>query len=546
MAVKVNGNINGLKPAQKKALEKLYERKVSQNQVITNELAKALCAVSKETGRQVGLLIDRRGRIFDVFVGDSKGIEISDFGRYRAGESRLRGLRFIHTHLSKTELNSDDLTDLALLRFDLIAVIEVLDSGLPGQIQLAHLLPFRIGGALYDVLPFLPFSELKLDFSHFIEALESEMNYSYSAKKTDDKTKRAILVHVSSKNPKEAFESVEELQSLAESAGVVVLDSIVQRRAVLDPRFVMGAGKIKELFIKSLELDANTIVFDGELSGSQMRSISDATELDVIDRTQMILDIFAKRAKSSEGKIQVELAQMKYSLPRFVLKDDFLSRITGGIRSRGPGETKMEILKRRVRERITFLEDEIKSIVKSREERRKKREKSSIPVVSIVGYTNAGKSTLLNSLTSSDTFTEDKLFATLDTASRRLRLFSGKDIILTDTVGFIKNIPEDLLSAFRATLEEMRDSDILIHLFDASSVNYDEQIKAVEQILTELALDNIPIILAGNKFDLISEEKKAEISEKFDCLMVSATRKENLNELMEAIQSFFHSHAELP
>lgn len=535
MAVKVHGNTGGLKPAQKKLLEKLYERKVPQNQVITNELAKALCAASKETGRQVGLLIDRRGRIFDVMVGDAKALEISDFGRYRAGASRLRGLRFIHTHLSKTELNSDDLTDLALLRFDLIAVIEVSREGLPGHIQIAHLRPHNYGGAMYDVLPFMPISELKLDFIHFIESLEAEINYSYSNRKTDDKSKKAILVHVSSKSPQEAFESIEELKSLSDSAGIVVLEAIIQRRSTIDPRFVMGQGKIKEIFIKSLELDANMIVFDGELSGSQMRSIADATELNVIDRTQMILDIFAQRAKSREGKIQTELAQMRYSLPRFVLKDDFLSRITGGIRSKGPGETKMEILKRRVRDRITFLESEIKSIVKSREERRKKRDKSDIPVVSIVGYTNAGKSTLLNSLTSSDTFTQDLLFATLDTASRKLRLPSGRDIILTDTVGFIKNIPEALLSAFRATLEEMQTSDVLVHLFDASAANYSEQIYAVEQLLTELALDNIPTILAGNKSDLNAAEKFEEIQQELNCIMLSAQNKENLDELLNLI-----------
>ena len=535
MAVKIHGNTSGLKPAQNKLLEKLYERKVPQKQVITNELAKALCAVSRDIGRQIGLLIDRRGRVFDVMVGDAKGLEISDFGRYRAGASRLRGLRFIHTHLSKTELNSDDLTDLALLRFDLIAVIEVLQDGLPGQIQIAHLLPHHYGGAMYDLFPFMPISELKLDFGHFIESLEAEINYSYSNKKTDDKTKRAILIHVSSKSPQEAFESMEELKSLADSAGIVVLEAVIQRRRIIDPRFVMGQGKIKELFIKSLELDANMIVFDGELSGSQMRSIADATELNVIDRTQMILDIFAQRAKSSEGKIQTELAQMRYSLPRFVLKDDFLSRITGGIRSKGPGETKMEILKRRVRDRITFLESEIESIVKSREERRKKRDKSDIPVVSIVGYTNAGKSTLLNSLTSSDTFTQDRLFATLDTASRRLKLPSGRDVILTDTVGFIKNIPETLLSAFRATLEEMQTSDVLIHLFDASAANYSEQIDAVEQLLVELALDNLPTILVGNKFDLITPEKSKKIMEELDCIMLSAQKKEYFSDLLTCI-----------
>ncbi len=543
MAVKVNGNTSGLKPKQRELLEKLYERKVPMDKVISNELAKALCFVSRETGRQVGLLIDRRGRVFDVFVGDAKGLEITDFGRYRAGQSRLRGLRFIHTHLSHSELNADDLTDLALLRFDLIAVVEALPSGLPGPIQVAHLLPFRYDDSLYEIFPFVPLSELKLDFTRFIEALESEMNYYVANKKTDDKSKRAILVHVTTRNTESSVDSMNELILLAESAGVDVLDTIIQRRREIDARYVMGQGKIKELFIRSLELGANTIVFDGELSGSQMRSVSEATELDVIDRTQLILDIFARRAKSREGKIQVELAQMRYSLPRFVLKDDFLSRITGGIRSKGPGETKMEILKRRVRERIGFLEKEIETIVKGREERRKKRERSNISVVSIVGYTNAGKSTLLNALTSSTTFVEDRLFATLDTTSRKMRLSGGKEIILTDTVGFIKNIPGDLLAAFRATLEEMCDSDLLIHLFDASSEDYRQQIEAVEQLLTELALDNIPCLLVGNKSDLLSDERVMSLGGDLSCLLISAKNKDSFLMLLDKIENELAANA---
>ncbi len=545
MPVKINGNVSGLKPRQKQLLEKLYERKTALDKVLSEELAKSMCFISREIGRQVGVLVDRRGRVADVFVGDAKGLEISDFGRYRAGQSRLRALRFIHTHLSAEGFNADDLTDLALLRFDLIAALETTPEGLPGHIHIAHLLPFRKDDKIYEIMPPVYFYNLRLRFDRFIDALEAEMNESAHLT-TDDKSKRAILVHVTTRNDSASADSMAELVSLAESANIKVLDTVIQKRREIDPRFVMGAGKIKELLIRTMELEANLIVFDGELSGSQMKAVSDAAEIDVIDRTQLILDIFAQRAQSREGKIQVELAQMKYSLPRFVMKDDFLSRITGGIRSKGPGETKMEILKRRVRDRIVFLEKEIQSIVKSREERRKKREKNALPVISIVGYTNAGKSTLLNALTSSSTFVEDKFFATLDTASRKLRLPREREIIVTDTVGFIRNIPVDLLAAFRATLEEMRDSSVLIHLFDMSSPFYKDHIESVESILCELALDNIPLILVGNKCEALDEEGRRLIEEQTNAISISAKNKINFNQLLEKIAQELETKLKFP
>ncbi len=458
-------------------------------------------------------------------------------GRYRAGKTRFRGLRFLHTHLREEPLNTDDLTDLALLRFDLIGAIEVTSQGLPGRIHLAHLLPRDYQDRLYEVLEPKAFHELDIDFTEFIESLEEEFTHTLTAEDVDEKEKRAILVGVTTGSLDRARDSMDELVSLADSSGVKVLDTIVQKRHKIDNKFVVGQGKIKELFIRSLQMGANLMVFDGELSGSQMKSISEATELEVIDRTQLILDIFAQRARTREGKIQVELAQMRYSLPRLVLKDDFLSRLTGGIGARGPGETKLEIYRRRIKERITHLEKDIKTIVKGRDERRKTRDRTGVPVLSIIGYTNAGKSTLLNSLTDSTVFVGNRLFATLDPTTRRLRFPREREVIITDTVGFIRDIPGDLLTAFRATLEELREADLLIHLVDGTSPQREEHMEAVKDILSELAVDNIPQLLVFNKMDRISREEEEQLREQNPgSVTISALQKETLIRLTEVLE----------
>jgi GTPase len=457
-------------------------------------------------------------------------------GRYRAGRTRFRGLRFLHTHLRGEPLSTDDLTDLALLRFDLIGALEVTPQGLPGLLYMAHLLPRNQAQKLYEIMEPVPVHGLDLDFIQFIESLEAEFISTLTTEDVEGKEKKALLVGVTTRNLEAARESMEELVSLAESAGVSVLDTILQKRHEIDNRYVMGKGKIKDIFIRSLQLGANLIVFDRELTGSQMKSIAEATELEVIDRTQLILDIFAQRAKSREGKIQVELAQMRYSLPRLVLKDDFLSRLTGGIGARGPGETKLEIYRRRIKERITRLEKDIEQIVRGRDERRKAREKTGVPVISIVGYTNAGKSTLINSLTESKVFVENRLFATLDPTTRRLRFPREREVIITDTVGFIRQIPKDLLSAFRSTLEELREADMLLHLVDVSNPQFSEHIAAVNEILTELALDNIPQFLVFNKIDRITEGERALLRENYQAVLISAIQRETLPALTDVLE----------
>ncbi len=432
---------------------------------------------------------------------------ISELGRFRVGKSRFRGVRFVHTHLEGEPLTHDDLTDLALLRFDLIGAVQALPSGLPGALHLAWLRPEPQEGQPWHLEPPIPIHDLALDFSGLMADLEQE----FAATTRDSRlvtgtTRRGILVGVTTGRLEDLQHSMVELRELALSAGIEVVEVVTQRRRDLNPRFVVGSGKLKDLMISALQKGADLIVFEGELSGSQMRAISEMGDLEVIDRTQLILDIFARRAHSRDGKLQVELAQMKYSLPRLVLKDDFLSRLTGGIGARGPGETKIEVLRRRVKDRITRLEKELDQLSRQRRLRRSQRTRSGIPVVNLVGYTNAGKSTLLRTLTGADVLVEDRLFATLDPTSRRLRLQSGREVILTDTVGFIQDLPEDLARAFRATLEELSDADLLVHMADLSNPNYPDQILAVQGILEDLALDSIPQILLLNKVDRVAPE----------------------------------------
>lgn len=505
-------------------------------EVVSGELARRLTEISKEMNRQVGALIGRNGKIRDLFVGDAKGLEISDFGRFRGGDKRFRGLRYIHTHLAGEPISADDLTDLALLRFDLVGVIGVGEDGLPDTFQTAHLRPELDEGDPWEVEEPVPFHSFNRNFSDFIRALESEYQDGLrrqKGRKVASGRRRALLVGVTTGRMEELKSSMEELAELADSAGVEVVDSILQRRKRLDAKFVVGRGKMKELYILCMQKGIDLMILDGELSGSQVRAISDFGELEVWDRTQLILGIFAERARSREGKHQVELAMLKYTLPRLVMKDDFLSRLAGGIGAKGPGETKFEVLKRRLRDRITRLEKELEKLSKQRRVRRSSRNSSGLPIVSLVGYTNAGKSTLLNSLTGSDILAEDRLFATLDPTSRRLYLGPGDYAILNDTVGFIRELPSELARAFRATLEELEDADVLLHLVDASNPDFADRILSVEEILGDLALDNIPIITCLNKSDLLSPEEQERLAENYPYIFLSATDSDSVANFRE-------------
>src|SRR5438552_1954652 len=508
----LHGNIQGLKPNQLRRIEKLYQRRVAPNQIVTAEFARQLSELSHETRRQIGVLIDRKGYVEFVIVGDARRIELPDFKRVRVAGDRFRGLRCVHTHLRGEELTRDDLTDLALLRLDLMAAIDVDEhTGLPGVLRAAYLLPSTAAelnsnghtNQFAFIDPALP-SQVDVDFLGLIESLEEELARNRHTSRRAGGGDRAILVNVTKGSMADAEDSMAELRELAQSAGLAVLDSVIQRRSAIDPRTVIGKGKLDELLIRAMHLGADAIVFDRELQASQVRSISEATDLKIIDRSQLILDIFAQRAQSHEGKIQVELAQLKYLLPRLVMgQNSAFSRLAGGIGGRGPGETKLETDRRRVRDRIHRLEKELAVQRLRRQERRKERLRNALPIISIVGYTNAGKSTLLNTLTSSAVLAEKRMFATLDPTTRRLRLPRDREVIINDTVGFIRDLPPDLLAAFRSTLEEIAGSRLLIHLVDAANPRWEQQVASVEAILTELEFNQIPRLLVFNKTDLL-------------------------------------------
>lgn len=377
---------------------------------------------------------------------------------------------------------------------------------------------------------------MTLDFTAFIQALESEFARKQRTRKVDS-SDRAILVRAETNPLSDSETSLDELKDLCRSTGVEVFGSVIQHRNQIDPRYVMGKGKLSDLVIHAQQIGANLLIFDQELHPAQIRSITDFTQLKVIDRTQVILDIFARRAQSREGKIQVELAQLKYLLPRLVTKNTAMSRLTGGIGGRGPGETKLQINRRLVRDRIHRLEHDLRDIGKGRAQRRVKRAKTGLPIISIVGYTNAGKSTLLNAMTKSSVLTEDRLFATLDPKSSRLRFPKDTEAVITDTVGFIRDLPKDLFAAFRATLDELQEADVLLHVIDASNPNFESHIQAVEKILGELSIVHKPTIRVFNKIDLMPDEELPQnLCRRFDAVAISAMDTRTLPALMERME----------
>ena len=474
----VTGNVVGLKPSQMHALERVYRRRLRPAEIVSGELATYLSEVSREIERQVGILANRRGDVEHVFVGDASRIMLPEIGRIRAGRGRFRGLRLVHTHLRNEPLTRDDLVDLALLRLDLVAAVGVTPDGRPADLHVAHLLPPVEGGQPWRVLPSEPFHRSELDSEALIEALEEEFERVAPSAVATDGRDRALLVVVDvHRRPNGVPHAslgakVEELRELCRTAGVRVMGVIEARRPEPDPKYLLGRGKLEDVLVRAMQLDANVLIFDPDLSPGQAHAIADFTDLQVIDRTMLILDIFAQRAKSRDGKLQVELAQLRYRLPRLDEKNTMMSRLTGGIGGRGPGETKLEVNRRRARERVTRLEREIERFSQQRAGRRAERTRRRLPVVAIVGYTNAGKSTLLNTLTQSEVLAEDKLFATLDPTTRRLRFPREREVIIADTVGFIRDLPRDLAQAFRATLEELDEADLLLHVVDAADPDH--------------------------------------------------------------------------
>jgi GTP-binding protein HflX len=533
----IYGTTTGLKPSQIKALERIYQRRLPAGEVITPELARYLTEQSRALRRQIGLIIDRSGEVKYVILGDDRELVIPDLSGFGLGRSGLRGLRCIHTHLKGEPLSQDDLNDLALLRLDMMVSLTVGEDGLPGPLHSAHLIPPNPGGEIHLLQKIPSLHSWNLDFTSFVRALDAELEQSRSETvDLGDSREKALLLSVTQAPLREAEDSLDELTELARTADVVVLDRIMQRSRKLNPRTLIGEGKLKEVVISALHKGATLLVFDQDLSPVQVRTIAAMTDLKVIDRSQLILDIFARRAHTLDGKVQVELAQLKYILPRLSGKGTAMSRLMGGIGGRGPGETKLETDRRRIRDRISRLEKQLASLSKGRLQRRQKRIKTGVPIVSIVGYTNAGKSTLLNALTQSTVFTEDLLFATLDTSTRRLRFPKEREVIITDTVGFIRHLPKSLLGAFKATLEELADAHFFLHVVDISNPRFEEQIRAVDRILQDLDLHEIDRILVFNKIDLITDEEIVPLCRRFDAIAVSACRRETFADLLREME----------
>jgi GTPase len=513
---------------------------------VTPELARSLTELALEVNREVCVLIDRRGRVITVSVGDANKTEFPNLERGRESESRLRGLWLVHAHPKPGPLSKGDLSTLFLNRLDAMVAIDVKSDGLPGMAHLAHLTPPNAMLEEEDWRIYPPQSVQALedwDIAANTRALEEEFARTQKVRVTKRSgEERAILAQVDRGSGINAEAALSELSELARTAGAVVVHKELTYRKHAKADTLIGRGKLEELTSRAYHLDADVLIFGEELNPAQAREIEGATNLKIIDRTQLILDIFAQHASGPESKLQVELAQLQYMKPRLLGRGTQLSKIGGGaagsggaIGTRGPGETKLELDRRRINDRIAFLERSLKEMNKRQQENRKHRLRAGVPTIAIVGYTNAGKSTLLNALTHASVLAENKLFATLAPTSRRGFLPDYGEVVFTDTVGFIRKLPKDLKRAFRSTLEELRDVDVLMHVLDASAVDALEQYEAVEDILAELELGEIPRLLVLNKSDSADPFDIESLSERLDGIPVSAQTGAGLVQLKQHI-----------
>ncbi len=530
-----------MRKTQLARLEELYNREVPPGQIASEDLLIHMAHLTEETGREIAVHINRRGQVVEVLVGDADTAPLS-VQSARRSTGGLRGVRCVHTHPSGSgRLSSVDISALVLLKLDLMVAVGV-QGGQPVSIYFAHLVPEDgvLGNAYQQSDAHTLEQVLEVDFPGLVRGIEKSIKSGWTAGPEAKDRERAILVGLELPGCNQNWsieESLAELRELATTAGAEVVAKLVQRRNRPDSTLYIGYGKLEELRLLSQVQQIDIIIFDHELSPAQQRNLENALGKKVIDRTGLILDIFAGRARTREGKLQVELAQLHYLLPRLVGTGVALSRLGGGIGTRGPGETKLEVDRRRIRQRIKDLEGELQQVRQHRERLRRKRERVPLPVVALVGYTNAGKSTLLNTLTNSDVLAEDKLFATLDPITRQVELPGGKSFLLTDTVGFIRKLPHHLIAAFRATLEETVSADVLIHVVDASNPAFVEQMVTVEGVLAELAANEIPTITVFNKLDLVADKSLIHrVASEYPCSVeISAASGLGLQSLLELI-----------
>lgn len=551
--------MNGLKKSYVVQLEKLYRKKVTALQIINMDLAEAISKISFEINKEVAVIINRRGQILDVCVGDADSIKLTEFKNVREAQSRLCGLRCIHTHPNGSPiLSKADLTALQSFRFDLIAAIGVNPEStfskskgetckFADSIQVAYLLPDGINSSQIHHIEQQTTLRCASEenFQEKIQEIEANFSKQHGLIIHSDKEKALLVsLQISGVEDFQTKDSLLELKQLACTAGAEVIGAIVQKRTMPDSATYVGSGKVKDISLKAQETGANLVIIDAELSPRQQKNLEEAVGVKTIDRTELILDIFAQRAQSSEGKLQVELAQLKYLYPKLIGSGLSLSRqggggTGGGIATRGPGETKLETDRRRIRDKIKFLENKVDKIKDHRDNQRKSRQNNNLPVLSLVGYTNAGKSTLLNALSGSNVLVENMLFATLDPTVRKIKLADLSTVLLADTVGFIQKLPTNLISAFRATLEEVTYSDIILHVIDASHPSVYEHIATVNEILLELEASDKSVITVINKMDMTNDSAKLKkLMQKVpNPIAISALKRKGLGELLVKIQS---------
>ena len=527
----IHGNTEGIRKTVLDELTTLYDVQLEPGQFMPQDLLQSLCGYSASMNREIAVYITRFGEVADVLIGRADSIDLPDL-RLRRGDRRLSMVRCVHTHPRATgELSDVDVSALLSMRFDAMCAVGVSEDGRPTSVQCAFLDAESEGHVRRTEL----ISARRLPQEEWLAEIErTDAAYRAANPATRTGRERAVLVGI------ESEESLDELEELAKTAGAETVLRVLQKRPKPDPVFCVGKGKAEELRLRCQAAQADLVIFDEELSGVMQKNLEETLRLKVVDRTALILDIFAARASTREGKLQVEMAQLRYRSQRLLGQGLVLSRLAGGIGTRGPGESKLEVNRRRIRERLTDLERELEQIERQRGLRRQSREKNGVPIVALVGYTNAGKSTLFNRLTGADVYVENQLFATLDSVSRPIELPHGGKALLVDTVGFIRKLPHELVKAFRATLEEARLADVLIMVLDGADAQMEGRRRTVEEVLDSLGATEAPRVEAVNKCDLIASDAQFLPG----ALYISASTGENVEKLLLRVESELEAGAQ--